>query len=74
MYCTNLYLQAVKLYRSAASDFHPQSMFNLGLMYLNGTSQTPQDPEKGLELVTLAADFGLIEVKKAHTSEHRLCI
>lgn len=72
MYFANLYLQAEKLYRSAASDLHPQSMFNLGLMYLNGTSQTPQDPEKGLELVTLAAEFGLTEVKSTHYRAHDL--
>jgi len=52
----------VELYSLAATDLHPHSMYNLGLMYLDGTSYTPKDSVQGLELITTAADLGLIEV------------
>lgn len=55
--------QAVRLYTMAAEDLHPQAMYNLGLMYLEGTAHTPKDTHKGLKLLSTAADFGLPEAQ-----------
>ena len=54
--------KAVRLYQQAAEDLHPQAMYNLGLMYIEGSVHTPQDLDKGLALITTAADFGLVDV------------
>lgn len=50
----------------AAEDLHPQAMYNLGLMYLEGSMHTPKDIHQGLQLISTAADFGLPEVKRQH--------
>ncbi|KAL4230009.1 hypothetical protein ACF0H5_010397 [Mactra antiquata] len=55
--------EAVRLYKLAAEDLHPQAMYNLGILYMDGTQHTPKHLNKGLELVTLAADFGLSEAQ-----------
>jgi len=61
----------VELYSLAATDLHPHSMYNLGLMYLDGTSYTPKDSVQGLELITTAADLGLIEVLELYLIIHK---
>ncbi|XP_045204476.2 uncharacterized protein LOC123557209 [Mercenaria mercenaria] len=66
--------EAVRWYRLAAEDLHPQAMYNLGQMYLEGSLHTPRDPHRGIQLISAAADFGLSEAQcylgVHYTEEH----
>lgn len=55
--------ESVRWYKLAAEDFHPQAMYNLGQMYLQGSLHTPRDPHRGLQLISAAADLGLAEAQ-----------
>lgn len=55
--------EAVRLYKLGAEELHPQSMYNLGVLYMEGNMYTPRDTKRGLNLISTAADFGLPEAQ-----------
>ncbi|KAH3835042.1 uncharacterized protein LOC127877320 [Dreissena polymorpha] len=56
--------EAVRLYRQAAEDLHPEALYNLGLLYMEGSPLTPCDHAQGLQMITTAADLGLSKAQR----------
>ena len=52
----------MKYYCLAAEANHPQALYNLGLLYMDGSPGLPTDYRLGLEMLQRAADLNLIEV------------
>lgn len=56
------FFQAAECYRMAAEAGHTQSVFNLALMTLKGEGGMEEDRQKGVQLLTQAAQQGLAQV------------
>ena len=54
--------KAVKYYSLAAEANHPEALYNLGLVYMEGSHGFPRDEKHGLKLLHQAADQDLAEV------------
>ena len=52
----------MKYYRLAADANHTQALYNLGLLYVEGSKTTPADYTEGLQMLHRAADLNLTEV------------
>ena len=52
----------MKYYTLAAEANHPEALYNLGLVYMEGSHSFPRDQKHGLELLHQAADQELPEV------------
>lgn len=54
----------MKYYTLAAEANHPQAIYNLGLVYLEGSCGVPKDHKLGLEMLQQAATHGLVEAQR----------
>ena len=54
----------MKYYTLASEANHPQAIYNLGLVYLEGSGVVPKDEKLGLEMLHQAGDQGLLEVSR----------
>ena len=52
----------MKYYRLATDANHTQALYNLGLLYVEGSKTTPAEYTEGLQMLHRAADLNLTEV------------